>query len=84
MSKPTSRPAHCAKYLVLLGAPMAPRALLFGSDHRYLAEVVDDDGLTLDDLRRASRACPPPAALTLTDVANVTEERAAVLCYQLD
>ena len=52
--------AHTARYLVLLNRGDATRALLFGQDHRYLAEVIDDDGLVVDNLMKAGRACLPP------------------------
>ena len=80
----TLRRAHCAKYLILLGPPSAPRALLFGGDHRYLADLVDDDGSTLDDLTRGSRPCAPPAALALRDVAPEAAADTRVRCWRLD
>ncbi len=52
---------HTAKYLILLGSDTATRALLFGQDHRFLAEMFDDeDGLMLDNLMRAGTSCLPP------------------------
>jgi hypothetical protein len=49
-----------AKYLILLSDQTAQRALLFGLDHRYLTEVIDDDGLVLENLTRFGTACVPP------------------------
>ncbi|MET0335939.1 MAG: hypothetical protein ABW190_16860 [Rhizobacter sp.] len=46
---------------MLLGTDEAQRALLFAKDQRYLSEVIDEDGLLVDNLMRAARACPPPA-----------------------
>ncbi len=63
--------AYAARYMVLLGTAQAQRALLFAHDQRYLSEVIDEDGLLVDNLMRAARACPPPAAAaTYSDCAN--------------
>ncbi len=52
---------HTAHYLVLLNHDDATRALLFARDHRYLAEVIDDDGgLMVDNLMKAGTRCVPP------------------------
>ena len=52
---------HTAKYLILLGSDSAARALLFGEDHRFLAEMFDDeDGLVLGNLMSKGTACQPP------------------------
>ncbi len=57
---------HTAKYLILLGSDRATRALLFGQDHRFLAEVLDDeDGLVVDNLMRAGTSCLPPDDVTM-------------------
>ncbi len=55
--------SYKAKYLVLLQDQTVQRALLFGVDHRYLTEVIDDDGLVLDNLTRSGTACRPPDGL---------------------
>lgn len=60
--------SHRAKYMLLLGPEEAPRALLFNGDHRYLAEVLDDDGMVVDHLVRSSRSCPTPRDLSLAAV----------------
>jgi hypothetical protein len=49
-----------AKYLILLSDHGAQRALLFGMDHRYLTEVIEDDGLVLENLTRFGTVCAPP------------------------
>ena len=59
------RHQHTAKYLILLKDETAQRALLFGGDHRYLTELIDDDGLVLDNLIRFGTACVPPRDLAL-------------------
>jgi len=59
-----------AKYLVLLDNGGAPRALLFDQDRHYLAELIDDDGLVLDNLMRVGTMCSMPADLALHSVAN--------------
>ncbi len=58
-----------AKYLVLLHTQAHPRALLFNGQHDFLAEL-DDDGFVVDDLVRAGKPCPPPAALPLWQVVH--------------
>lgn len=63
---PRKRPVerhHRARYLVLLSGPSTQRALLFDTDCHYLAELIDDDGLVLDNLIRSGTACLPPAEL---------------------
>lgn len=52
-----------ARYLLLLRDESAQRALLFDTDGHYLAELIDDDGLVLDNLVRSGTACLPPAGL---------------------
>ena len=54
---------HTARYLVLVNSNASPRALLYGGDHRFLAEL-DDDGLVLDNLIRAGTLCLPPGELS--------------------
>lgn len=56
---------HTARYLILLGSTSQTRALLFSHDHRFLAEMFDeDDGLSLDNLMRVGTSCPPPSGVT--------------------
>ena len=54
-----------AKYLVLLSDSTAQRALLFGVDHQYLTEVIDEDGLVLENLTRFGTVCVPPQDIAL-------------------
>ena len=62
---------HTAKYLILLGSDSATRALLFGQDHRFLAEMFDDeDGLMLGNLMRAGTSCTPPDDVTVPKLAG--------------
>ena len=73
-----------ARYLILLSDHTAQRALLFGVDHRYLTEVIDDDGLVLENLTRFGTACLPPQdieadALTLMGQPGTAEVR----CFSL-
>ncbi|MCR5882644.1 hypothetical protein LRS03_07145 [Rhizobacter sp. J219] len=74
-------PDHTARYLVLLNHDDATRALLFAKDHRYLAEVIDDDGLVVDNLMRAGTRCVPPR-----EVAEQTRATSPVklMCFALD
>ncbi|MEY4563217.1 MAG: hypothetical protein RLZZ618_2494 [Pseudomonadota bacterium] len=78
-------PSHNARYLVLLGPTDAPRALLFSGEHRYLAEMIDDDGMMVDTLLKSSRVCPRPRNLKFDAVATVDPAHAAkdVRCYAL-
>lgn len=62
------RHQHTARYLILLKDETAQRALLFGGDHRYLTELIDDDGLVLENLIRFGTACLPPGDLVLDAV----------------
>ncbi|HEX3140443.1 MAG TPA: hypothetical protein VHQ87_10330 [Rhizobacter sp.] len=73
-----------AKYLILLSDHATQRALLFGVDHRYLTEVIDDDGLVLENLTRFGTVCLPPRdiavdALMLMGQPSTTEVR----CFSL-
>ncbi len=62
---------HTAKYLILLGSDTATRALLFGQDHRFLAEMFDDeDGLVLDNLMRGGTSCMLPGDVTMPGPAS--------------
>ncbi|HET7795277.1 MAG TPA: hypothetical protein VFL64_17975 [Rhizobacter sp.] len=55
-----------ARYLILLSDQTTQRALLFGMDHQYLTEVIDDDdGLVLENLTRFGTACVPPQDIAL-------------------
>jgi hypothetical protein len=55
--------SHTAKYLILLGPQSAPRALLFGGECQYLAEMIDEDGLMVENLLRAATECSLPVSL---------------------
>jgi hypothetical protein len=61
----TQHADYKAKYLILMNTDNKTRALLFGQDYRYLAEVLEDDGLVLENLVRAGKACAPPGALAV-------------------
>jgi len=77
-----SRTPYTARYLVLLGHDNAtPRALLFTRDQRYLAEVLDDDGLVIENLMKTGIACPPPRKVAAQAWASAP---ATVRCYALD
>jgi hypothetical protein len=83
-SDATKSSQHTAKYLILLGAPQAKRALLFSGECEYMAEMIDEDGLVLDQLLRSSTVCPPPRELGLDDnifASCVANER--LLCFSL-
>jgi hypothetical protein len=72
---------YTARYLVLLGHDATRRALLFARDQRYLAEVIDEDGMLLDNLMKAARACPTPGRVAEHTRASTP---ATVLCFALD
>ena len=75
---------HQAEYLVLLGPESAPRALLFNGEHHYLAEMIDADGLMVDDLiQRSSQLGEPPRGLPLEQVVPPSELSAPVRCFVL-
>jgi hypothetical protein len=75
---------HAARYLILLGSPATKRALLFSAECEYMAEMIDEDGLTLDHLLRSGVACPPPRELGLDDniVASCTANE-PLRCFAL-
>lgn len=72
---------HTARYLVLLQQDDARRALLFAEDCRYLAEVIDDDGLVVENLVKAGSICPPPREVAEWALAG---KHATLLCFELD
>jgi hypothetical protein len=72
-----------AKYLILLNDEMAQRALLFGLDHRYLTEVIDDDGLVLENLTRFGTACKPPREIELDALTLMQRPTAEMRCFAL-
>ena len=77
--------SHRAKYMILVGPADAPRALLFNGDHRYLAEVFDEDSMVLDQLMKSSAVCPPPGNLVFDGVMPPPPpgSAAAMRCYAL-
>ena len=79
------RHQHTAKYLILLKDETAQRALLFGGDHRYLTELIDDDGLVLENLIRCGTACLPPGDLALDGVTpwQASRQPIDVRCFAL-
>lgn len=79
------RHQHTAKYLILLKDETAQRALLFGGDHRYLTELIDEDGLVLENLIRFGTACSPPRDLALDAVISwqASQQRLDVRCFAL-
>ena len=79
------RHQHTAKYLILLKDETVQRALLFGGDHRYLTELIDDDGLVLENLIRFGTACPPPRDLAFDAVIpwQTPQQPLDVRCFAL-
>lgn len=72
---------HTARYLLLLGNNEATRALLFAQDHRFLAEMFDDEhGLMLGNLMRAGTACRLPEGVKLPGEAKAPTR---VQCFAL-
>jgi hypothetical protein len=72
---------HTAKYLLLLGSDNATRALLFAQDHRFLAEMFDDeDGLMLGNLMLAGTSCRLPDGVKLPSEAKAPTR---VQCFAL-
>ncbi|SRR5258706_10907436 len=76
---------HRARYLVLFGDECAPRAALFDTDERLLAEMIGDDGYNLDNLVRASSACAPPcpAMLDAIEALDHGADTARARCFRL-
>lgn len=73
---------HTAKYLILLCSDSTTRALLFGQDHRFLAEMFDDDdGLVLSNLMRAGTSCLPPGDVAMPALASAAT---SMQCFALD
>jgi hypothetical protein len=84
LSRSTTSSPHTARYLILLGSADAKRALLFSGECEYLAEMIDEDGLTLEQLLRSGTMCPPPRELGLDDTVSaacVADEE--LLCIAL-
>ena len=73
---------HTAKYLILLGSHSATRALLFGQDHRFLAEMFDDeDGLMLGNLMSVGTSCQPPRDVVMPLLASAPTR---IQCFALE
>lgn len=78
----TRHDEYTARYLVLLSQHESTRALLFGRDQRYLAELFNDDnGLMLETLMRNGRECPAPRMVAEQAWAGAP---ASVVCFALD
>ena len=77
--------SHRARYLVLFGDDEAPRAALFDTDERLLAEMIGDDGYNVDNLVRASSACAPPCPAMLDAIEALDREAdtAGARCFRL-
>ena len=71
---------NSGKYLLLVGSPEAPRALLFGCRHDYLAELEHDE-YVIEDLIKAGAPCPPPEPLARSIERGIDPAQAR--CYQL-
>ncbi|GAB4558842.1 MAG: hypothetical protein Tsb007_20070 [Rhizobacter sp.] len=71
---------HTAKYLILLDSNSATRALLFGQDHRFLAEMFDEDGLVLGNLMSAGTSCQPPGDVVMPLLASAPT---SIQCFVL-
>jgi hypothetical protein len=78
-------PEHRASYLVLFGDEEAPRAALFDTEERLLAEMIGDDGYNVDNLVRASSACAPPcpAMLDAIEALDADADTARARCFKL-
>ena len=78
-------PEHRARYLVLFGDEEAPRAALFDTQERLLAEMIGDDGYNVDNLVRASSACAPPcpAMLDAIEALDSDADTARARCFWL-
>jgi len=76
---------HRARYLVLFGDEEAPRAALFDTHERLLAEMIGDDGYNVDNLVRASSACAPPcpAMLDAIEALDRDADMARARCFKL-
>ena len=76
---------HHARYLVLFGNDEAPRAALFDTDERLLAEMIGDDGYNVGNLVRASSACAPPcpAMLDAIEALDSAADTTTARCFKL-
>ena len=76
---------HRARYLVLFGDEEAPRAALFDTHERLLAEMIGDEGYNVDNLVRASSACAPPrpAMLDAIEALDGDADTAQARCFRL-
>lgn len=79
------RSCHSARYLVLFGDERAPRAALFDTEERFLAEMVGEDAMAVDDLVRASSACAPPcpAMVHAIEALDHDADLARARCFRL-
>ncbi|UZG45641.1 hypothetical protein [Caldimonas thermodepolymerans] len=75
---------NSGKYLVLVGTPQAPRALLFGPRHDYLAELGDDEDV-VEDLMKVGAPCRAPDALKrrVAHATGASETALALWCWRL-
>jgi len=73
---------HRARYLVLFGDEDAPRAALFDTHERLLAEMIGDEGYNVDNLVRASSACAPPSPAML-EALDHGGDTARARCFRL-
>jgi hypothetical protein len=78
-------PEHRARYLVLFGDEEAPRAALFDTHERLLAEMFADEAHNVDNLVRASSACAPPrpAMLDAIEALDGDADTARARCFRL-
>jgi hypothetical protein len=73
---------HRARYLVLFGDDDAPRAALFDTHERLLAEMIGDEGYNVGNLVRASSACAPPSPAML-EALDHDVDTARARCFKL-
>ena len=76
---------HHARYLVLFGDDEAPRAALFDTHERLLAEMIEADGYIVANLVRASSACAPPrpAMVDAIEALDADADLARARCFRL-
>ncbi|MCW7539232.1 hypothetical protein OOT46_15415 [Aquabacterium sp. A7-Y] len=73
---------NSGKYLLLVGPKDAPRALLFGPRHDYLAELEHND-MAVDDLIRVGAPCPAPEPLTCHPGLGLRIDPSSARCWRL-
>ena len=76
---------HSARYLVLFGSEISPRAALLDVEKHLMTEMMDADGFIVERLVRLGVPCAPPAPAALKTLLSSTEPDACkfLRCFAL-